>query len=473
MVDDKVPDALRGALRAPPGSWAPARRLARKALAPVERFLSVEAASGVVLLGVAVVALLWANSPWEHLYTALWHASFGLHIGPWSFDRDLHFWINDGLMTIFFFVVGLEIRREIHRGELSELRRAALPLAAAFGGMATPALIFLAFNYGRPSAVGWGVPMATDIAFAVGVLALLGKRVAPALRILLLALAVIDDVGAIVVIAIFYAAGFSASGALVAATGVAAILLMQKLGVRSPWAYVVPAMVLWAGALWAGVHPTLAGVVVGLMTPVRAWYGAGRFLEVAESNVTALRAKEVEPDEHDLLPHLDALDDARREAVSPVDRLLHLLHRWVAYGVMPLFALANAGVPLGEASLEGDGLRVFLGVTLGLVLGKLMGVVGLSWLARRAGLTALPTGVGWKEVAVVGSCAGIGFTMALFIAELAFPAGTLLETAKLAILTASAVAGVLAFVLGLKTLRPEREVGAASSESEAEASTST
>lgn len=470
MADENLPDTLHGALRAPPGSWAPARKLARRALAPVERFLSIEAASGVLLLLVAVVALLWANSPWRHLYSSLWHAPLGLRVGPWSFERDLHFWINDGLMTVFFFVVGLEIRREIHRGELSELRRATLPLAAALGGMVTPALIFFAFNRGRASAAGWGVPMATDIAFAVGVLALLGKRVAPALRILLLALAVIDDVGAILVIAVFYASGFSALGVAVAAAGIAATMIMQKVGVRSPWAYVVPAIVIWAGAYAAGVHPTLAGVVVGLMTPVRAWYGAGRFLDVAENNVTALRAKDG-LDEHAMLPHLDALDAARREAVSPVERLQHALHGSVAFGIMPLFALANAGVPLGEATFDGDGLRVFLGVTIGLVLGKLTGVLGFSWLARRLGLTALPAGVGWKQVAVVGSCAGIGFTMALFIAQLAFPPGPLLETAKLAILCASALAGCLSFLAGIKALRPEREAGAATRESEAEAST--
>jgi NhaA family Na+:H+ antiporter len=196
----------------PPGSWAPARQLVRRAWAPVERFLAVEAAGGIVLLVAAALALVWANSPARDSYSALWHVPLGLHIGPWSFERDLHFWINDGLMTIFFFVVGLEIRREMHAGELSELRRATLPLAAALGGMLAPALIYAALNRGLPSAGGWGVPMATDIAFAVGVLALLGKRVPPALRILLLALAVIDDVGAIIVIAVFYSGGLAWSG---------------------------------------------------------------------------------------------------------------------------------------------------------------------------------------------------------------------------------------------------------------------
>jgi NhaA family Na+:H+ antiporter len=410
------------------------------------------------------------NSPLRHLYARVWHTPMGFRFGPWSFERDLHFWINDGLMTVFFFVVGLEIRREIHRGELSELRRATLPLAAALGGMITPALIFFAFNRGRPSVVGWGVPMATDIAFAVGVLALLGKRVAPALRILLLALAVIDDVGAIIVIGLFYSAGFSGMGLLVAGLGVVGIVVLQKVGVRSPLLYIVPALVVWAGVYAAGVHPTLAGVLIGLMTPVRAWYGTRRFLDVTESNVQSLREKDAS-DEHGFLPQLDAIADARREAVSPSERVQHALHGWVAFVIMPLFALANAGVPLGHATLTGDGLRVFLGVTVGLVLGKLIGVLAFSWTARRLRLTRLPTGIRWRDLAVVGLCAGIGFTMALFIAQLAFPSGPLVETAKLAILCASAISACAAIALGRGVLRTERERGAALSEAEAEAST--
>lgn len=468
--DDDSTSVHASALRTPPGASSPVRALARKALAPVERFLAVEASSGVVLLAVAMFALIWANSPLHHLYSGLWHTPFGLRLGPWSFERDLHFWINDGLMTVFFFVVGLEIRREIHRGELSELRRATLPLAAALGGMTIPALLFFALNHGRPSSVGWGVPMATDIAFAVGVLALLGKRVAPAIRVLLLALAVIDDVGAIIVIAVFYSTGFVPAGFLVVAGGAAAIVGMQKLGIRSPWAYVVPAVVVWGGTYAAGVHPTLAGVVIGLMTPAQAWFGTERFLDVAADEVEFLRAGS-ELDEKDLLPHLDTLDAARREAVSPVERLQHALHGWVAFAIMPLFALANAGVPLGAATLEGDGLRVFVGVTAGLVVGKLAGVVGASWLARRLGVTELPAGVRLKQLTIVGLCAGIGFTMALFIAQLAFPPGPLLETAKLGVLCASAISAMLAYVVGVKTLKPEMGRGAASCESDAEAST--
>ncbi len=263
----------------PPGVWSSVRKGVQRILAPVERFLAIEAASGIVLMVAAIAALVWANSPWRTAYADIWRIPIGIRFGSFAFERDLHFWINECLMTVFFFVVGLEIRREIHCGELSDVRRATLPLAAAVGGMLIPALIFLALNAGRASAVGWAVPMATDIAFAVGVLALLGKRVAPALRILLLALAVIDDVGAILVIALFYSAGLVPLGFAIVGFGLIAIFVMQILGVRSPLAYVGPAVLVWAGAYFGGIHPTLAGVILGFMTPVRAWYGAERFLD--------------------------------------------------------------------------------------------------------------------------------------------------------------------------------------------------
>jgi NhaA family Na+:H+ antiporter len=416
-------------------------------------------------------ALAWANSPWRAAYEGLWHVLIGARVGSFAFERDLHFWINDGLMTIFFFVVGLEIRREMHAGELSEVRRAALPLAAALGGMLAPALIFFALNAGRESVRGWAVPMATDIAFAVGALALLGKRVTPALRILLLALAVIDDVGAILIIALFYSAELSAPGFAILGLGILLILTLQLLGVRSSLAYVLPGMAVWAGAYVGGIHPTLAGVIIGFMTPVKAWYGGKRFLDQLEAKVHSLRSHGV-PDQRELLPHLDRLQVANREAVSPVERLQHVLHGWVAFGIMPLFAFANAGVPLTEISFNGDALWVFLGVTIGLAVGKPVGIVALSWLATRSGIAALPSGVQWSHVSVVGIVGGIGFTMALFIAQLAFPAGPLLETAKLAILCGSGLAAVLSLLAGYRFLRIDPPQGTATTEAEAEASTS-
>jgi len=457
-----------------PQTWRPARELARRVLAPVERFLAIEASSGILLLCTAVVALWWANSRWYDSYAALWHTPIGLKLGPWSFERDLHFWINDGLMTIFFFVVGLEIRREIHRGELSELRRAALPLAAALGGMVVPALIFLAQNRGLPTVRGWGIPMATDIAFAVGILALLSKRVPPALRILLLALAVIDDVGAILVIAFFYSSGFVLSGFVVAAIGLGVIVVMKNLGVRSSLAYVPPGIVVWAGAYMAGVHPTLAGVVIGLMTPVHGELGPHRFLKAAAAKLEAVRQKSEDPEhrEGQLVHDLDGLRRAQREAISPVERLQHYLHGWVAFAIMPLFALANAGVPLGAASFDGDAYPLAVGIGLGLVVGKTVGVVGAAWLTKAIGLSELPRGVGWPGILVVGLVAGIGFTMSLFIAGLAFPSGVHLETAKLAILVGSAAAAVLGLVVGRLALHaPGADSGAARTAFEAETST--
>lgn len=415
-----------------PGTWRPARRIARRILRPVERFLAIEAASGILLLSVAVIALVWANSPWSSAYSAFWHTPIGLKVGPFHFERDLHFWINDGLMTIFFFVVGLEIRREMHQGELSQLKRAALPLVAALGGMLVPAAIFASLNHGHDTARGWGIPMATDIAFAVGVLALLGRRVPPALRVLLLALAVIDDVGAIIVIAVFYSSGLEPLGFALAGAGIAGIVVMQGFGVRAPLAYVVPALVVWSGAYRAGVHPTLAGVAVGLMTPVRAWTG---------------------------------------EEGSPVERLERQFHGSVAFGIMPMFALANAGVALSGVSISGNGVLLFLGISLGLVAGKTIGIAGASWLAARAGLAMLPRGVRWSGVLVVGLVGGIGFTMSLFVAGLAFPAGATLETAKLAVLVGSGVAAIGGLGLGAALLPRRPDADAARTAHEAETST--
>jgi Na+:H+ antiporter, NhaA family len=449
----------------PPGAWKPFRRSVQRILAPVERFLAIEAASGILLMVAAVVALVWANSPWRAAYSNFWHIPAGFRFANFAFERDLHFWINDGLMTVFFFVVGLEIRREIHSGELSDIRCAALPLAAALGGMLFPAVIFLVFNAGRPSAVGWAVPMATDIAFAVGTLALLGKRVPSPLRIFLLALSVIDDVGAIVVIALFYSMEIAAAGFAVVGLGILTIFVMQLLGVRSPLAYVAPGAVIWAGAYIAGIHPTLAGVIVGFMTPVKAWYGTDEFLDETEARVRSLRSKSV-PDDRTLLPHLDTFKIANREAVSPVERLQHALHGWVAFGIMPLFAFANAGVSIGQISFVGDAKRVFWGVMLGLTIGKPLGILALSWLATRSCVAVFPSGVLWSHIGVVGMVGGIGFTMALFIAQLAFSGGPLLETGKFAILCGSGLAGIISLFIGYRILKPHHDTGIAKTESD-------
>jgi len=433
----------------PPGAWKPARHAAERLFSPLQRFLAVEAASGLLLVAAAAVALVWANSAWRGSYEQLWHAPLGLRIGDWSFVRPLHFWVNDGLMTIFFFVVGLEIRRESHEGELADLRRAALPLAAALGGMLVPAGIFAALNAGRAGSAGWGIPMATDIAFAVGVLTLLGSRVPPSLRVLLLALAVIDDIGAIVVIAVFYSGGIEVWGLLVVAAGIGAALLFRAIGVRPPVAYLAPGAMIWAGLLAAGVHPTLAGVLLGLATPVRSWFGAAGFAAATHEHLGGI---EETADRDALRDRLAAIETARREAVSPAERLQHVLHPWVAFGIMPLFALANAGVAMGGADLAGDGLFLFLGIVLGLALGKPLGIFAACALASASGAVR-PSTASHRGLALVGIVGGIGFTMSLFIAQLAFPPGPLLDTAKLAILVGSAAAIAAGLITGFCTQR--------------------
>jgi NhaA family Na+:H+ antiporter len=427
----------------PPETWKPVRRAAAALASPIQRILAVEAASGIVLLVATAVALAWSNV-WPESYAALWHTPVGGRVGPWSYEQPLHFWVNDGLMTIFFFVVGLEIRREIFEGELATFKKAALPLAAALGGMLLPAAIYAALNAGKAGSPGWAIPMATDIAFAVGVLTLLGSRVPPAWRVLLLALAVIDDIGAIVVIAIFYSSGIELGGFAVIAAGIGGVLTMRAAGVRAPLLYLVPGIVVWAGFLITGVHPTIGGVMLGLLTPVRSWFGTSGFAATTQAQLDQLPAK----DRGELLSSLDEIERARREAVSPTERLIHALHPWVAFVVMPIFALANAGVVLGGASFDGDARWLFIGVVAGLALGKPLGITAASLVASRTGIATRSDEITKRGVLLVGLVGGIGFTMSLFIAQLAFPPGPLLDTAKLAILVGSGVAILVGLVFG-------------------------
>jgi NhaA family Na+:H+ antiporter len=364
-------------------------------------------------------------------------------------ERPLHFWVNDGLMTVFFLVVGLEIRREIFEGELANLRKATLPLAAAVGGMLVPAIIFAMLNAGRDGAAGWAIPMATDIAFAVGILTLLGSRVPPALRVLLLALAVIDDIGAIVVIALFYSAGIALGGIVLVGIGVAMVLIFRAAGVRSPLLYVVPGLVIWIGLLVTGIHPTIGGVMLGMLTPVRPWFGASGFAATTQAQLEQLPAE----DRIALLSSLDRINEARREAVSPVERLIHALHPWVAFVVMPVFALANAGVVLRGASLSGDSIWLFSGIVAGLALGKPLGIAAFSLGASKLRIAVRADEVTKRGVLLVGLVGGIGFTMSLFIAQLAFPPGPLLDTAKLAILVGSGAAILIGLTFGITSRR--------------------
>jgi NhaA family Na+:H+ antiporter len=457
----------------PPEAWAPLLRLARFAGRPLERFLHIEAASGVLLLVATAVALTLASSPWAQDYLHFWHTSVGIRVGGFVFERSLEWVVNDALMVIFFFVVGMEIRREIHHGELSEWKRAALPAAAALGGMLAPAGLYLVFAGDRATRSGWGVPMATDIAFAVGILTLLGTRVPAALRVLLLALAVIDDLGAIVVIAIFYSSGIEPSGLLVAALGFGGVLAMQRFGVRAKLLYVAPSVVAWAGVYAAGIHPTVAGVIIGLLTPVRAWLGARGFVAGVRhelDHVTKVNPEAISS--HELAKSLRHVDVARREAMSPAASLIETLHPWVAFGIMPVFALANAGVVVSVGSLDAASWSVATAVAIGLFVGKPVGIFITSWLTLRLGIGTLPAGLTLRHLVVLGVVAGVGFTMALFIAQLAFTDARLLSAAKLGVLTASGAAAVLSLVLGRLMLSPVTiSAHVASTADEAEAST--
>jgi Na+:H+ antiporter, NhaA family len=429
----------------------PVQLVAEKVFNALERFLHVEAVSGVVLLIVAAAALVWANSPAAGSYEHLWHAPLSIALGGFEISQPLHFWINDGLMTIFFLVVGMEIRREIHEGALSTLQLAALPLAAALGGVVAPALIFWGLNADPAALRGWAVPTATDIAFAVGVLALLGRAIPGSVRILLLALAIIDDIAAVVIIAVFYSTGIDLIGFVIAGAGALWVLGFQQIGIRSAWAYVPPGALLWFGLLQTGVHPTLAGVALGLLTPVAPMFGRERPVDAASRALRDFgrRARVDHGDPRELLQPLKELKNAQRELLPPVVRVQTALHPWVAYGIMPVFALANAGVNLSGvdfSSTQAQGIAA--GVVLALVIGKPLGIVLGSWSAVRLGLCRLPPDVNWLGVLLVGCLGGIGFTMSIFIATLAYEGETLLGAAKSGVLVASISAGILGLAVG-------------------------
>ncbi|YBW40212.1 Na+/H+ antiporter NhaA [Nitrobacter sp. TKz-YC01] len=380
------------------GTRSPSRTqyLAERAFATVERFLHIEAVSGIALLIAAMLALIWANSSFAHSYHDLWHTPITIGVGEFSFSRSLHFWINDALMTIFFLVVGMEIRREIHEGALSKIDQAVLPIAAAIGGVIAPALIYLAFNGDAARVRGWAVPTATDIAFAVGVLALLGRSIPSNVRVFLLALAIIDDVIAVLIIAFFYSSGLDPSGFAIAGAGILMVIALQRIGVGSAYAYLLPGAIVWIGLLVTGAHPTLAGVVLGLMTPVSSTPMRERPVEVVSRVADELRDRDAvcAKDSNDLAQPLRQLRLANREMLPPVVRVQTALHPWVAYGIMPIFAIANAGVSLDGVDLGAGGSQlVMIGVGLALVAGKPLGIITITWLMVRLGWCRLPPGV--------------------------------------------------------------------------------
>ncbi len=414
---------------------------------PLVRFLHVEAASGVVLMGCTLVALVAANSPLSELYLNFWKTEVGFTFGEFEFRHSLKHLINDGLMAIFFFVIGLEVKREIVLGELGDLRRAALPIAAALGGMVVPAGFYLAIQFGQPAMRGWGIPMATDIAFVVGCMAVLGSRVPHNLRILLLLLAIVDDIGAILVIAIGYTDDLSWIWLVVAVLGIGVVHLIARVGVRQFPVYVAAGLIVWFAFHESGVHATIAGVILGLMTPAKALLSEGVFSGFLQRAGQVFKGGGWESQTH-RAEKVRRFQHLTRETISPLEYLENTLHPWSGFVIMPIFALANAGVPLQIADLNDS---IAIAVVLGLVVGKPLGILAFSWLAVKCGWARLPEGITWSVLSAAGFLAGIGFTMALFIAGLALQ-NDALDTAKVGVLFGSAISAVLGVGLLIRTL---------------------
>ncbi len=418
------------------------RGVLRLLFRPFEAFFRVEALGGIVLIASTLLALVWANSPFAASYQALRTSEITIGARDFGLTKPLILWVNDFLMAIFFLLVGLEIKREVLVGELNSFRKALLPIVAAVGGMAAPAALFLTVARDATSSRGWGIPMATDIAFALGCLRLLGKRVPQGLVIFLTALAIIDDLGAILVLAIFYSEGLSILALGVAAGCILVLVTMNRLGVRRPAIYVVLGIPLWVAILKSGAHATVAGVIVGLCIPATARFTRRDVIDDARR---LLAHAEAEEDDHSEAA-LRSLEHRLDEVQSPLARLEHGIQPWVAYAVVPVFALANAGVSFASVGLADLARPASLGVLLGLVIGKQAGVFGATVIAVRLGIAQLPNGVSWRQIYGASLLAGIGFTMSLFIAGLAYGDGTREDLeAKLAILAASltcAVAGL-------------------------------
>jgi NhaA family Na+:H+ antiporter len=436
-----------------------APRLIGRLTAPFERFLELEASSTILLLAATVLALAWANSPWAETYEHLLHVPLAARIGPWEIELSIHHFVNDALMALFFFVVGLEIKRELAIGELSSLSRALLPVIAAVGGMVVPAGIYAAFHWDGPALKGWGIPMATDIAFAVAALSVFAARVPSGLKIFLLALAIADDIGAVSVIALFYTQDLSLPWLGYAVAGLLLTWGLNVAGVRAYSVYFLVGGLVWLAAYNSGVHATIAAVALGFLTPARPLDPLPAREGFVKGGIGLLERFgdliEGDDDHAGHARHQLALQVSRaaRSTLSPLDELTNLLHPWVAFFIMPVFALCNAGVTIDLSTLsEPVPLRVALGVALGLVVGKPVGITIFAWLAVRLGLAELPRGVTWTHVVATGFLAGIGFTVALFVSSLAFQTPAYTAGSKVGILLASTAATIVGVAMLARTL---------------------
>lgn len=442
--------------------------IVKKILSTIEKFLALEASSGIVLILFSGLAIVMANSGLHHFYHDLLHFPVNLTVGSLNLEGTLHHWVNDALMVVFFFVVGLEIKREMIMGELSTPRKAALPLFAALGGMVVPAAIYAFLNMSGAEGTalnGWGIPMATDIAFAVGIITLLGKRVPFSLKIFLLALAIVDDLGAVFVIAAFYTNEISAMALGVAALGCLSMVFLNFVGIRSVLAYVLLGVVVWLGFFESGVHATIAGVVIGFLTPSKArFYGDKLGKTMHELTTTALEKINYHSNDTPTKVQLEYVDrktlfSLKRtvyDGLSPLDRLIDELHPWVSFFIMPVFAFFNAGVVVSTDALSSFFVSpVSMGIMFGLLLGKPIGIVLFSWLATVLKLGSLPTGVKWSNVLGLGFLGGIGFTMSLFVTNLAISTPIMADLAKMGILSASTMASIVgAVILIMTTAKP-------------------
>lgn len=438
-------------------SESPAARIVR----PMQEFIQQSTSGGIVLIVATIVALLVANSPFADGYFTILHTSIGVTVVPFTIQEDLLHWINDGLMVIFFFLVGLEIKREALVGELASLRAAMLPIVAAAGGAVVPAIIYIVLNRNGTGAGGWAIPMATDIAFALGALSLLGSRVPFGLKIFLTAVAIVDDLIAVLMIALFYASDLNL---IALGIGLAVLLLLvgaNVLGFRDPIVYIVLGIVVWLAFLESGVHATIAGVLVAWTIPARSRIEPARFLDDARHLLDEFEQCSLEPTRMLTEEHQEAavrdMEDLCEGVQAPLQRVEHNLNPWVSFGIMPIFALANAGVAITPDAFGSQSTPVMLGIVLGLVFGKPIGLLAASWLVVRFRVGSLPQGVQWSHMRGVGFLAGIGFTMSLFVTSLAFGDAALQEAAKLGILGASIVAGVVGcglLVLSSKSKTP-------------------
>ncbi len=414
---------------------------------PTQHYIHTEELGAFVLLASAVAALVWANTPWSDTYFMFWHNHISFDIAIFHPDEDLEHVVNDGLMAIFFFVVGLEIKRELMHGELSSVRRAMLPAAAALGGMVVPALIYVAFNGTGEGAAGWGIPMATDIAFALGVLALLGRRIPGELRVFLLGLAVADDLGAIMVIAVFYSETLSWMDLGLSLGAFALMAACIRIGIRSMGFYAILSVIVWLFLLESGIHATLAGVAIAALVPSKPQVRRQEYAGEVDKLLGDFRTEMDRGDEEQAEAIVAEIERLSGETEGPLERLERQVHPWVSFAILPLFALANAGIIFSTDTIStAVESPITLGVFAGLTAGKVVGVFGMTWLAVKVGIGRLPTGVTWPHVLGVSLLAGIGFTVSIFISGIAFDDRALVDLAKMGVFSASVLAGVVGYV---------------------------